>query len=113
MLTSTAKRIRDQDKVALLQALTFPVDLPDSNVDTICHLPTITGMNSETIATNIDLQILADHEAVMRHVNEGTPVEPELARRVRERSERLTEEIRSRHGDVDVNALIRAVRDEE
>lgn len=48
----------------------------------------------------------------MRHLIEGTPVEPELARRVQERAEKITEEVRQRYGDVDVDALIRASRDE-
>ncbi len=68
---------------------------------------------AETQPTGIDPQDLADHEAVMRHVNDGTPVEPELARRVQERSRRITEETRRNYGDVDVDALLHSVRDEE
>jgi hypothetical protein len=53
-----------------------------------------------------------DYRAVMRHVAEGTPVEPELARRVRERAERITEEIRHEHGDIDVVSLLHEAREE-
>jgi hypothetical protein len=70
-------------------------------------------MSTDSKTLGIDAQALADHEAVMRHVNEGTPVEPELARRVRERSQKITEETRRQHGEVDVDALLRAVRDDE
>lgn len=66
----------------------------------------------DTNAPGIDPQVLADLEAVMRHVNEGTPVEPELARRVRERSQRITQETRRKYGEVDVDALLHAARDE-
>ncbi len=67
-------------------------------------------MSTET--ETIDPQALADHEAVMRHVAAGTPPDPELARRVRERSQRLAEETRRRCGEVDVDALIRSARAE-
>ena len=68
---------------------------------------------NENNLPGIDPQALADLEAVMRHVNEGTPVEPELARRVQERSQRIMEETRRKYGETDVDALIHAVRDEE
>lgn len=72
---------------------------------------TMNVMNT-TETTVIDPQDLADHEAVMRHLIDGTPVEPELARRVRERSQKLMEETRRKHGEIDVDALIHSVRDD-
>lgn len=69
-------------------------------------------MSTNNIPLPGDPQAWADHEAIMRHLIEGTPVEPELARRVQERAEKITEEVRQRYGDVDVDALIRASRDE-
>lgn len=69
-------------------------------------------MSAETQPSGIDPQALADLEAVMRHVNEGTPVEAELARRVRERSQKVTEETRRKYGEIDVDALLHSVRDE-
>jgi hypothetical protein len=67
-------------------------------------------MDREHNNMDTDPQALADHEAVMRQVTEGTPVEPELARRVREGAERITEEIRREHGDLDVVQLLRDAR---
>jgi len=43
----------------------------------------------------------ADIEAVSRHAFEGEPLDPEVARRVHERAEKITEEIRRRHGEID------------
>jgi len=68
------------------------------------------GNERESIAT--DPQFRDDYEAVMRHVADGTPVEPELARRVRERAERITDEIRREHGDIDVVKLLHDAREE-
>jgi hypothetical protein len=51
-------------------------------------------MDTERNDIGTDPQALADHEAVMRHVAAGTPVEPGLARRVRERAAHIAEAIR-------------------
>jgi hypothetical protein len=59
----------------------------------------------------IDPQIQADQEAAERHFLEGTPFEPELARRIRERSERLTAETSRRVGLIDVDKFIHETRD--
>jgi hypothetical protein len=60
-----------------------------------------------------DPAALADLDAVLRHVASGTPLEPELARRVEERSERITEELRRKYGDIEFAVdLVRAIRDE-
>jgi truncated hemoglobin YjbI len=69
-------------------------------------------MTNEHDNTGIDPQARDDYTAVMRHVAEGTPVEPELARRVRERAERITDEIRREHGDIDVVQLLHDARDD-
>jgi len=55
----------------------------------------------------MDTQEVADYEAVMRHVAEGTPVESELARRVHDWAARIMDEIRREHGDVDAVQLLR------
>jgi hypothetical protein len=56
----------------------------------------------------------ADAQAVIEHVLTGKPLDPEVARRVRERSERATEELRRAHGTVEFAVdLIRQARDEE
>ena len=61
-----------------------------------------------------EAEVLADLEAVLKHVAAGTRVDPELARRVRERSELATEELRQKHGEINIAVdLIREIRDEE
>jgi hypothetical protein len=60
--------------------------------------------------TSSDPQALADYEAVMRHVAEGTPVDRELAKRVRERAEVIAEETRREHGGIDVVKLLHDAR---
>jgi len=56
----------------------------------------------------------ADAQAVMDHVLNGVPLDPEVARRVRERSERATAKVRRKFGTVNVAVdLIRETRDEE
>jgi hypothetical protein len=69
-------------------------------------------MTNQRDNTGCDPQAGDDYKAVMRHVAEGTPVEPELARRVRERAERITDEIRREHGDIDVVRLLHEARED-
>jgi hypothetical protein len=69
-------------------------------------------MKTEHDNTGIDLQACDDYKAAMRHVAEGTPVEPELARRVCERAEQITDEIRREHGDIDVVRLLHDARED-
>jgi hypothetical protein len=69
-------------------------------------------MANEHDNTGSDPQARDDYQAVMRHVAEGTPVEPDLARRVRERAERITDEIRCEQGDIDVVKLLHDAREE-
>lgn len=67
-----------------------------------------------TAESEVDLQ-RADFEAVTRHAFEGTPLDPEVERRIEERANRVTEEIRRIHGVIDeetLNQLIRDVREE-
>jgi hypothetical protein len=60
------------------------------------------GMSTaETEATRIDLQVLADLDAVMKRIIDGTPVDPETSRRIEERADRITEEIRRTRGLMD------------
>ena len=69
-------------------------------------------MTNEHDNTGSDAQAQDDYNAVMRHVAEGSPVEPELARRVRERAERITDEIQREHGDIDVVKLLHNARED-
>jgi hypothetical protein len=61
---------------------------------------------AEIETTGIDL------EALMKHVIDGTPVDPELSLRVEERADRITAEIQQKHGYIDVDKLLREARDE-
>jgi adenosyl cobinamide kinase/adenosyl cobinamide phosphate guanylyltransferase len=66
-----------------------------------------------TPSAGIDPQVLADLDAVMQRLATGKPVDSETSRRIRERAERITEEIREQHGELDVAVeLIRETRDE-
>ena len=49
---------------------------------------------AETEPTGIDPQVLADLDAVMKRLIDGTPVDPETSRRIEERADRIMEEIR-------------------
>ena len=49
---------------------------------------------AETQPAGTDPQVLADLDAVMKRMIDGTPVDPETSRRIEERADRITEEIR-------------------
>ncbi len=68
---------------------------------------------SETKTAGADPQVLADLDAVMERIATGKPLDPEASRRIRERAQRITEEIRQKHGELDIAVkLIRETRDE-
>jgi len=55
----------------------------------------------------------ADSQAVLDHVLHKKPLDPEVYRRVHERSAKITEELRQKHGTVNIAVdLIRQARDE-
>jgi hypothetical protein len=56
---------------------------------------------TETDPAGVDLQVLADLDAVMKRIIDGTPVDPETSRRIEERADRITEEIRRTRGVMD------------
>ena len=69
--------------------------------------------NSETKTSDTDPQVLADLDAVMARITTGKPLDPESSRRIRERAEQITQEIRQKHGELDIAVqLIRETRDE-
>ena len=68
---------------------------------------------SETKTPGTDPQVLGDLDAVMERIATGKPLDPESSRRIRQRAERITEEIRQKHGELDIAVqLIRETRDE-
>jgi hypothetical protein len=55
-----------------------------------------------------------DLQAVLDHVATGKPLDPEVERRVRERSRKIRQNLRDRHGVLNVAVdLIREIRNEE
>jgi len=56
---------------------------------------------AETEPAGIDPQVLADLDAVIKRIIDGTPVDAETSRRIEERADRITEEIRRTRGVMD------------
>jgi hypothetical protein len=58
-------------------------------------------------------QIHADETAVTEHLLTGKPLDPQVYRRVRDRAEQITAQLRQRYSDMNVAVdLIRDIRDE-
>lgn len=70
-------------------------------------------MSTAETKSGIDAQELADREAVYRHAFEGQPLDPEVARRVRERAARITEEIYRTHGLIDDETIHELLRGDD
>jgi hypothetical protein len=68
-------------------------------------------MATESKTAGADPEVLSDIEALMRHLADKTPVDAELSRRVTERANRLTEELRGK-APIDIEKLIHDARDE-
>ncbi len=57
-----------------------------------------------------DLQ--ADTDALLTHLTTGLPLDPEVARRIRERGDRIREQVFQEHGLLDIGVpAIRELRD--
>jgi hypothetical protein len=71
-------------------------------------------MSTSTInSIGVDPQELADSQAVLEHVLRRTPLHPDVYRRVHERAAKITEDLRRKHGTLDIAVdLIREVRDD-
>ena len=68
---------------------------------------------AKTEPAGIDLQVLADLDAVMKRIIDGTPVDPEVSRRIEERAERITEEIRRCRGVMDDDRFLTLLHDDD
>jgi hypothetical protein len=67
---------------------------------------------AETIP-GVPPDVLADAQAVIDSVSSGKPLDPEVARRVHERAQRIREEMFQKHGLLDIGVpLIRELRGE-
>jgi hypothetical protein len=53
---------------------------------------------TETDPAALNPQVLADLDAVMKRIADGTPVDAETSRRIEERADRITEELRRTRG---------------
>jgi hypothetical protein len=68
----------------------------------------------DTQDSDLPPEIVADLEEVCRQAASGGNLDPELLRRVRERSALVQEELRQKYGQMNVAVdLIREIRDEE
>jgi hypothetical protein len=54
----------------------------------------------------------AEGESVLRHAFHGEPLDPEVARRVRERGAEITEEIYREHDAIDPETILALFRDD-
>ncbi len=68
---------------------------------------------AETQPAGTDPQVLADLDAVMKRVIDGTPVDPETSRRIEERADRITEEIRRTRGVMDDDTFHALLHDDD
>ena len=55
----------------------------------------------------------SDTEAVLKHAFAGTPLDPEVGRRVDERAARITEQIRRTRGVMDDDRFERLLHDDD
>ena len=74
-------------------------------------------MNTEVLieqpfADEVPSELDADTEAVIIKLMTGKPLDPETYRRIRERADRITEEVRRKHGTLNIAVdLVRQARD--
>jgi hypothetical protein len=69
-------------------------------------------MSTETNTTGLPPDLREDTEAILAHLA-GQPLDPAIARRIRERGDRIREQIRREHGTLDIGVpAIRELRDE-
>jgi hypothetical protein len=68
----------------------------------------------KTTPTMPALQSDPDGDAVIESIMTGRPLDPEIARRIEERADKITDELRRKYGTLNVAVdLVREVRDEE
>ncbi len=80
----------------------------DYDIDTSAGLQKDKCMN--TVDQTADIA-QADARAVFDHFSFGTPLDPEIAKRVRERGDNIREEVFQRHGLLDIGVpAIRELR---
>lgn len=70
-------------------------------------------MATDVTTTAIDPTVLEDYKAVIQHIMNKTPIEPEIYQRIKERGARITERLRQENVQINTERLLREVRDEE
>jgi hypothetical protein len=70
-------------------------------------------MNTDPVVTNVDPQEQADAEAVWQHAFRGEPLDPQVAQRVHERAQRVIDEIRRVHGEIDDDTFQALLHDDD
>jgi hypothetical protein len=68
---------------------------------------------AETQVAGTDPQVLADLDAVIKRMIDGTPVDLETSRRIEERADRITEEIRRTRGVMDDSRFQSLLHDDD
>jgi len=68
---------------------------------------------AETEAAGLDSQVLADLDAVMKRISDGAAVDPETSRRIEERADRITAEIRRTRGVMDDHRFQALLHDDD
>lgn len=69
-------------------------------------------MSTQHISGPIPSDVLSDGEAIIEAVMAGKKPDPAVAQRVRERANKITEEVRRKYGVLDIGAnAIRELRD--
>jgi hypothetical protein len=71
-------------------------------------------MATETKDLGLPPEMEADTQAVIERMTTGKPLDPDVAQRIRERGQRLREEVFQKHGVLDIGVpAIRELRDSE
>jgi hypothetical protein len=74
--------------------------------------PSKQNVDMTTTEQIIDHEVTADGEALIQSIMNRTPLDPEVARRIRERAERITEQVYREHGLLDIAVpAVRELRD--
>ena len=69
--------------------------------------------SADNVPADTDPQVLADLSAVMKRIIDGTPVDPETSRRIEERADRITAEIRRTRGVMDDDRFQALLHDDD
>jgi hypothetical protein len=70
-------------------------------------------MNTAETTAGLPPDIQADTDALIQHLTSGKPLDPAVARRIRERGDRIREDILQKHGLQDIGVpAVRELRGE-